>query len=320
MRIIVGPNNLGLEQMVQHLAEAFPQVEIVMISNPAEFGQALEEADILWGWCNREQFSRARKLRWIQTPSTGVNGYMAIPEFVAGDVLLTNARGTHGPSLADQAMGMILWFTRKLGVSQRRQQEHRWADVELRNHLLELTGSVLGIIGFGVIGRALAKRAASFDMRIVAVDVIPQDRPEYVERLDPLEGMPTLLAEADYVVVTVPYTPDTAMMIGVREIAAMKDGAFLAGISRGGIIDERAMVAALRSGKLAGAALDVCEQEPLPADSELWDLPNLLITPHTAGGTQFELKRLYDIMNTNLGRFLRGETPLLNQIDKQRGF
>jgi D-2-hydroxyacid dehydrogenase (NADP+) len=320
MNIVVGPNQLGLEQVVPHLAEDFPQVNVQLCSEPAEYGRILEEADILWGWCNREEFLRARKLRWIQAPSTGVNGFMAIPEFVSSEVLLTNARGTHGPSLADQAMGMILWHTRKLGVSMERQREHRWASAELRNHLLELTGSTLGIIGFGVIGRALAKRAAAFDMRIVAVDVIPQDKPPYVTRLDALDGLPTLLTEADYVVVTVPYTPSTVKLIGADEINQMKDGAFLAGISRGGIIDETALAQALRNGKLAGAALDVCEQEPLPTSSELWDLPNLLLTPHTAGGTQFELKRLYDIMHTNMERFLRGEFPLLNQIDKQRGF
>ncbi|MHB1354494.1 MAG: D-2-hydroxyacid dehydrogenase [Anaerolineae bacterium] len=320
MRIVVGPNQLGLEQVVPQLAQTFPQVHVQMVSDPAEFGKAMEEADILWGWCNRAEFLRARNLRWVQAPSTGVNGFMAIPEFVAGEVLLTNARGTHGPSLADQAMGMILWFTRKLDVSMQRQSEHRWASGELRNHLLELTDSTLGIIGFGVIGRALAKRATAFDMRIIAVDVIPQDKPPYVASLDSLEGLPALLAEADYVVVTVPYTPDTVGMVAAKEFAGMKDGAFLAGISRGGIIDERALAQALRSGKLVGAALDVFEQEPLPVDSELWDLPNLLLTPHTAGGTQFELKRLYDIMHTNLERFLRGELPLLNQIDKQRGF
>lgn len=320
MRIVVGPNQLGLEQVVPQLAQVFPQVQVQFVGDPVGFAQALEEADILWGWCSRSEYLRARNLRWVQAPSTGVNGFIAIPEFVAGEVLLTNARGTHGPSLADQAMGMILWFTRKLGVSMQRQREHRWASVELRNHLLELTDSTLGIIGFGVIGRTLAKRATAFDMRIIAVDVIPQDKPSCVARLDTLEGLPALLAEADYVVVTVPYTPATTGMIGTDEITQMKDGAFLAGISRGGIIDERAMAQALRSGKLAGAALDVCEQEPLPANSELWDLPNLLLTPHTAGGTQFELERLYDIMQTNLGRFLRGEFPLLNQIDKQRGF
>jgi phosphoglycerate dehydrogenase-like enzyme len=320
MRIVVGPNQLGLEQIVPQLAQAFPEVQVQLVTDPAGFAQSLVEADILWGWCNRAEYLRARNLRWVQAPSTGVNGFMAIPEFVTGEVLLTNARGTHGPSLADQAMGMILWFTRKLGVSMQRQREHRWASAELRNHLLELTDSTLGIIGFGVIGRALAKRATAFGMRIIAVDVIPQDKPSYLARLDPLEGLPALFAEADYVVVTVPYTPATAGMIGADEIAQMKDGGFLAGISRGGIIDERAMVQALRSGKLAGAALDVCEQEPLPASSDLWDLPNLLLTPHTAGGTQFELQRLYDIMQTNLGRFLRGESPLLNQIDKQRGF
>ncbi|MHB9033280.1 MAG: D-2-hydroxyacid dehydrogenase [Anaerolineae bacterium] len=320
MNIVVGPNQLGLAEVVPQLRKAYPQLCVVEAYDQASYKRELQDADILWGWCNRDEFLAARKLRWIQAPSTGVNGYMAIPEFIASDVLLTNASGTHGPSLAEQTMAMILFFTRGLGKSYRRQQEHSWASAELRNTLLELTGATLGIIGFGVIGRAIAKRAAAFDMRIIAVDLFPHDKPDYVERLDGQAGLSALLAESDYCVVTVPYTHDTVGLIGAAEIAQMSNGAFLAGVSRGGIIDERALADALRSGKLAGAALDVCASEPLPPESELWDLPNLQITPHTAGGSQFELERLYDVMRRNLDKFLKGDFPLVNQIDKQRGF
>jgi len=320
MKVVVGPNQLGLEKVVPRLRVAFPQVLIVEAYTPEAFALALKDADILWGWCSRSEFMDAPRLRWIQSPSTGVNGFMAIPEFVASEVLLTNARGTHGASLADHTMALILSFTRGLSVSFRRQQEHRWASAELRNRLLELTGATLGIIGFGVIGRALAKRAAGFDMRIIAVDLYPADKPDYVERLEGPDGMSALLAESDYCVVTVPYTPDTVHLIGATELAVMNDGAYLVCVSRGGIVDERALADALRTGKLAGAALDVCADEPLPPESELWDLPNLVITPHTAGGSQYELERLYTVMETNLQRYLNGEFPLLNQIDKQRGF
>lgn len=319
MKIVVGPNQLGLEKVVPRLRAAFPQVQIQEAYEQAEFARALQDAEILWGWCNRDEFLLAHKLRWIQAPSTGVNGFMAIPEFVASDVLLTNARGTHGPSVADHAMGLILFHTRKLGVSFLEQQRHHWASAELRNHLLELTDATLGIIGFGVIGRALARRAAGFGMRIVAVDLYPHDKPDYVERLEGKEGLSALLAESDYCVVTVPFTPGTANLIGSAELAQMSDGTFLVCVSRGGIVNERALIDALRTGKLAGAALDVCAEEPLPPESELWDAPNLVITPHTAGGSQFELERLYAIMETNVTKFLHGDFPLVNQIDKQRG-
>lgn len=320
MKIIVGPNQLGLEKAVPRLQHEYPEMQVCEAYTPDAFTSEIADADILWGWCSRAEFLAARNLKWIQAPSTGVNGFMAIPELLESQVLLTNASGTHGASLADQTMAMILVHTRGLRTSMIRQMEHRWASAELRNNLLELTGATLGIIGFGVIGRALAKRATAFDMRIIAVDLFPVNKPGYVERLDGVESLPALLAESDYVVVTVPFTPQTENMLGEREFAQMKQGAYLVGVSRGGIISERALASALRSGRLCGAALDVCEREPLPADSELWDLPNLLLTPHTAGGSQYELERLYAIFSGNLKRFLRGELPLINQIDKQRGF
>ncbi|NLV74394.1 MAG: D-2-hydroxyacid dehydrogenase [Chloroflexi bacterium] len=320
MKIVVGPNAIGLERVVGQLQREFPQHEVILAQQPELFRQELADADILWGSCNRAEFLAAPKLRWVQAPSTGVNGFMAIPEFVAGDVLLSNASGTHGNSLADHTMALILAHTRGLTTSFRRQQEHAWASRELRNYLLELTDATLGIVGFGVIGRTIAKRAAAFDMRILAVDIIRGQVPAYVKRLDSLEELPAMLAESDYVAVTVPYTPDTLGLIGERELAQIKPGAFLVGVSRGGVIDEDALVAALRSGHLVGAALDVCAVEPLPAESELWDAPNLIITPHTAGGSQFELERLYATFTANIRRFERGELPLINQIDKVRGF
>jgi len=184
----------------------------------------------------------------------------------------------------------------------------------------ELTGSTMGIVGLGNVGRAIAHRAAAFEMRVVAVDVTPGPPPAGVERVAGLDGLGALLAESDYVVVTVPWTRETSGMIGAAEIARMKPGAMLVGISRGGIIDEGALVAALRAGRLAAAALDVTSTEPLPNDSPLWDVPNLLITPHVAGGTQFEASHILEIFAENLGRFIRGESPLRNQVDKARGF
>ncbi len=157
-------------------------------------------------------------------------------------------------------------------------------------------------------------------MRVVAVDLLPLSKPVTVEALWGPERLHELLAVSDYVVVTVPYTALTDGMIGAAEIAQMKPGALLVGISRGRIIDEDALIAALKSGHLRGAALDVFAQEPLPPDSELWDMPNVLITPHAAGGTQFEADYILDIFRENLDRFLRGELPLRNQVDKRRGF
>lgn len=320
MKVLVGPNFFGLEKVLPELARTYPQLELVHCQDRAKLTSEIADADIYVGWLNRDVFLAAKALKWIQSPSSGINYYLAIPELVESEVLLTSARGTHGACLAEHAFAMILAFTRHIRDFVVHQQSHHWSIRELRREMLELTGSTIGIIGFGVSGRAVARRAQAFGMRILAVDLFPVERPDYVSRLSDLDGLDELLRESDYIVVTVPYTSQTRNMIGPDQLALMKPGAFLIGISRGGVIDEEAMADALRSGRLAGAALDVFAKEPLPEDSELWDLDNLLITPHVGGGTQFETEHILEIFTENLGRFLQDEFPLRNQVDKQRGF
>ncbi len=320
MKVLIGANNMGLESHLDELRAEFPGVEFVYEPSRERLAEALADVDVYMGWINREIFLAAKQLKWIQSPSSGVNYYTAIPELVASNVLLTSAVGTHSNCLAESVFAMLLAFTRGIRQFILRQQRHEWALAELRGTLTELTNRTMGLIGFGSVGRATAKRANAFDMRILAVDAFPGVKPDYVEALMGLEGLPTLLAESDVVVVTVPYTRDTDHMIGAEQLAQMKDGAYLIGISRGKIIDEDALVDALHSGKLAGAALDVFAQEPLPKDSPLWDEPNLLITPHAMGGTQYEGQHVMDIFRENLHRFLNGELPLRIQVDKQRGW
>jgi phosphoglycerate dehydrogenase-like enzyme len=178
----------------------------------------------------------------------------------------------------------------------------------------------MGIIGFGSVGRALAKRAQAFDMEILALDVFPANKPEYVAELWALDGLDDLLRRSDYVVVTAPYTPETDHMIAAEQFALMKSSAMLVLISRGGIVDQVALARALCEGQIARAAIDVAVPEPLPPESELWDLENLLITFHVAGGSQYESQFFYELFCENLDRFLRGDLPLRNQIDKKQGF
>ena len=320
MRVLIGPNNFGLEQVISDLAELYPEVRFAFCPNREDLSRQIADVEVYFGWVNREEFLAARKLRWIQSPSSGVDRFLAIPELREGEVILTSARGTHGVCLAEHVLAMILAFTRGIRDSIVQQQGHHWANRELRPTLVELTGGTLGIIGFGAVGRALAKRAQAFDMRIIAVDMLPGENPDYVERVDGLDGLDALLRESDYVVVTVPYTAETKGMLGAERLALLKPSAILVGISRGGIIDEAALARALREGCLSGAALDVFEEEPLPTDSPLWDIGNLLITPHAAGGTQLEAKILREIFTENLGRYLRGTFPLRNQVNKMRGF
>ena len=164
----------------------------------------------------------------------------------------------------------------------------------------------MGVIGLGRVGRALAKRAAAFDMRILAVDAYPGNKPDTVDELWGLDKLDDLLAESDYVVVTVPRTPETMNMIGAEQMERIKPTAILVGISRGGIINQEAMANALREGKIGAAAVDVAYPEPLPEDSDLWDLENLLITPHVAGGTQHEGQYVLEIFKENLAKYCCG--------------
>lgn len=320
MKVLVGPNIMGLEDALPDLRNEFADVEFVYCDDRTALADAIADADVFMGGLGRELFLAGKNLKWIQSSSSGTNYFMDIQEVVDSDVLVTSASGTHAACLSESVMAMILAFTRGILSCAECQPQKTWNNREIRCDLVELTGSTMGIIGFGATGRALAKRAQAFDMRIIAVDLYPNNKPDYVSELWGLDRLHDLLKESDYTVVMTPYTPQTHGMIGAEQIAMMKPGAMLVGISRGRIIDQKALAQALREKHLVAAALDVFDPEPLPADSELWDLDNLLIMPHVAGGTQLEAKYVIDIFRENLGRFLKGDLPLRNQVDKRLGF
>ncbi|HUT21232.1 MAG TPA: D-2-hydroxyacid dehydrogenase [Anaerolineae bacterium] len=320
MKVLIGPNWMGLENGLPDLRDRYGNTTFEHCADRAELAEAIADAEVYVGWLDADAFSRAKRLRWIQSPSSGVNYYLAIPELVESDVLLTSASGTHAACLAESTFGMILAFTRGIRDAVLYQQQHEWAGRAIRPKLVELMGSTMGIVGLGRVGCALAERARAFGMRVLAVDLYSDHKPDCVDELSHIDRLDELLRASDYAVVTVPYTANTEGMIGAEELALMKPSAMLVGISRGGIIDQAALGEALREGRLAAAALDVTRPEPLPADSELWDVENLLIMPHVAGGTQFEGQYVLEIFAENLGRLLRGDLPLRNQVDKGRGF
>jgi len=311
---------MGLEKAIPDLTREFPRLSFAHCAKQEDLPAAIADAEIFVGWLNADVFRAARKLRWIQSPSSGIDYYLKIPGLTEGDVLLTSASGTHAVALAESAMAMILSFTRGIRVSVHDQQARAWRMRSIRPTLIELTDLTMGIVGLGRVGRALAKRAAAFDMHVIAVDVFPTNKPEFVHELWGLERLHHLLRESDFVVVTAPGTPDSRGMIGAAEFAAMKPSAMIVGISRGGVIDQDELVKALKEKRIAAAAMDVFVPEPLPADSELWGLENLLITAHIAGGTQYEAKYILEILRENLNRFTRNDFPLRNQVDKKLGF
>lgn len=319
MKVLVGPNTQRYQEPMPEWQRAYPQVTFAYCAQAADLSVAIADADALFGWLDANAFAAAKKLAWIQSPSTGVDRFVAIPGLVESKVVLTNARGAHAPALADHTFAFILAHTRRLREYIGAQQPARWA-AELRLGQLELTGATLGILGFGTVGRAIAKRAQGFDMRVLAVDLDTRNKPPYVSWLKGPDALGELVAESDYLAVTVPYTARTVNMLGARELAQCKPGAYLVVVSRGGIVNEPALVAALSEGRLSGAGLDVFQSEPLPAASPLWHMPNVLITPHSAGGSQYDRKYILEIFGENLGRFVRGQFPLRNEVDKRAGF
>lgn len=261
------------------------------------------------------------RLRWAHTASAGVGGSLH-DALRASDVVLTNAAGIYAEPMADTVLAMMLHFARGLDIAVRAQAERRWdkapfdaADAPVR----ELAACTLGIVGLGGIGRAVARRGAALGMRVLATRRRGTDGPDGVEVFRGEDALHRVLPQSDYLVVAVPQTDATRAMLGARELAMLPPGAVVVNVARGGVIDEDALVDALRGGRLRGAGLDVFTREPLPADSPLWGLPNVLVLPHVSGASHGFWRRQTDLIIENLRRYAAG-TPLLNTVDKQAGY
>lgn len=301
------------------LSASFPAIQFVAAATPEEQVVQAEEADAIYGWPSGPVVLAARRLRWVHVGFTGIERIHESPELVAGPAILTNVRGSTADTIADHAFAMILTFTRRVRELAADQRAHRW-DRPLRSaQMVELSGSTLGILGFGRIGSAIARRAAAFGLETYAVDLYPTAQSPDLKALWGLERLDDLLALSDYFVVAVPLTPQTKGLIDGRRIGLMKRGAHLFVVSRGNVVDEEALVEALRSGQLAGAGLDVTAEEPLPADSPLWDVESLFITPHCSGFSKQSTDRAWETFKENVRRFAAGE-PLVNVCDKRAGF
>jgi phosphoglycerate dehydrogenase-like enzyme len=244
------------------------------------------------------------------------------PDVLASSITVTNSRGIHAIPMAEHTMGMILSFARKFPASLHYQRQHRWAQQEIwdaRPRPTELKGSTLVIIGFGAIGTELAKRARAFGMRVWAVTRSGHADASLADWTFPAIDLAKVLPEADYIVLAAPDTPDTHHMIGASELAAMKPSACLVNVSRGGLVDESELVAALQNGTIAGAALDVAEHEPLSQESPLWQMENVFITPHTSSVSENLWPRQTELMLGNLDRWFSGR-QLINLVDLARGY
>lgn len=306
---------------VERLERQFPTVAFPVCATPEALREAIGEADaLIGGWQGDAGVLRAApKLRWIQATGAGVDRLM-VPELLERPITLTNFSGVHAVNIAEHVLAMMLSFARGLRPLSRLQDQRRWRDDDgARPATFELAGQTLGVVGLGDIGEALARKAHGLDMRVVATRRRPAEQPPYVDRLLPSEGLPELLAEADHVALCLPLTRATRRIIGAAELALLRPSAYLYNIGRGGLIDQDALIAALRAGRLAGAGLDVTTPEPLPPDSPLWDLPNVTITMHSSGATPKYWDRGIELVAENVRRFLDG-TPLRNVVDTSEGY
>lgn len=311
------------EWLAGRLEKDFPQLEVVNRGSYEGIDDQIRDAEIIIGWSLRpQQLASARNLRWIHSPAAAVH-QLLFPELVDSDVMLTNGRDVNGPVVAEHVMALILALAKNLPQAMRFQTRHFWAQEDMWNHSphpREIAGATLGLIGVGSIGSKVAKHADAMGMRVVAVRENPnKPKPEGVESVFPSSELDSLISQSDYIALTVPVTPETRTLMNTARFARMKPDACLINVGRGPLVDEAALLTALRERKIGGAALDVFEHEPLPADSPLWALENLLITPHTAGLTEKLWDRQYELIAENLRRYL-DHRPLLAMVDKQKGY
>ncbi len=306
------------QPFVDRIRTTYPDLEVVVCTDRAKLPEILRGAQALIGWgLNADLLRQLPELRWIYFSGAGVDG-MLFPELVESDVILTNNSGVHAPHMAEYLLGMMLAFARGLPELMRAQTRHEWRGRDGLT-VYELGRQTLGVVGLGDIGQALAWRASALGMRVVGSRRHVGDPPRGVDRLYPPEGLHELLAESDHVAITLPLTSETQGLIGAAEFAVMKPTAFIYNIGRGPIINTEALLEALRGGQIAGAGLDVTDPEPLPADSPLWDMENVVITAHTSGRGPFYWERGIELLIENIGRYMRDE-PMLNVVDKRAGY
>jgi len=296
------------------VARGLPGKQVRGFQDDADFVARVGEIEVLLALRPpRGHWAGARKLELLQTAGAGVDAVLPAPDLPAS-VRICNGRGIHGPQMSEYALAMMLHFARRMPRNAEQQRERLW---KMYAPSL-LAGATCGILGMGAIGEAVAQKAKAFGMHVLGV----QRTPKPCEHADEVLGTgetARVLAESDYVVVILPLTPETRGSLGREMLEHMKPEAVLVNMARGGIVDEAALADLLRDGSLRGAALDVFEEEPLPAESPLWEIPNLVVTPHVAGFSRDYLPDVFEIFADNVRRLERGE-PLRNEVDRARGY
>jgi phosphoglycerate dehydrogenase-like enzyme len=312
---------------------------IALHSNPLSQGQDLPgeqwgDIEVLYTFQALPQPEQAPKLRWIQFHSAGVEEQVETPLLQQPNLIATTLSGANAPQVAEHALALMLALGHHVPEMFADQSRSQWPTRRTERYMpKEVMGSTVGIVGYGSIGQRLARLLQSFGVTVLAskrdllnpskadfqVDGQGDSEGEIPRRLYPGKALATMFKECDFVVITVPLTAETRGLVGAKQLAALRPDALLVDVSRGGVLDHAALIQAMGKGQVAGAALDVFPQEPLPADSPLWEMPNVIVSPHIAGFSPHYTARAFILFKENLRRYLNGE-ELVNQIDLQRGY
>jgi D-2-hydroxyacid dehydrogenase (NADP+) len=308
--------------MAEAVRERWPKMRVVHLPNYDRLESELPDTQIFVGYSIRpHQLPWARPLKWIHSTAAGV-AQLTYPALRDSGIIVTNASGVHSIPIAEHVIGMLLSLARRFPDALRHQQNQHWAQQEIwdsKPRPGELHGATLLMIGLGAVGKEIASRAKSLGMKIEAVTRSGRGDTNLAAKIYPASELDAALTQADYIVVAAPETPATHNLLGPRQFAAMKPTAFVVNVARGSLIDEAALAVALDQHKIAGAAIDVAAEEPLPPSSPLWHLDNILVTPHLAAASEHLWQRQTDLLLKNLGRWFE-DKDLLNRVDFERGY
>jgi len=316
-RIVVADADAGRMAQLQAVA---PGVELVLASDEGTLPVQIADAEILIGLCDAKSLEAARSVRWIQTLWAGVEDCVQLPGLAGRGIVLTNLQRMMGPPIAEHAIALSLALARGLPHYTRYQHAGQWKRAEAdRARMRELGGRTMLVVGLGGIGTEVARRAHALGMRVIATRNSTREGPDFVAKVGLPGDLLALAAEADVVVNAMPLTRETTGIFDQAFFDAMKPGGYFINVARGRSVVTGALVAALRSGRLAGAGLDVTDPEPLPRRHALWSMPNVLITPHVAPASDAQSDRNWLLVTENVRRYVAGE-PLLNVVDVARGY
>lgn len=310
------------EWLATRLRERFPGMRVVHLQDYSGIASELPDTDIFVGWSLRaKQLEAAQKLKWLHSTAAGVAQLM-YPELRSSGIAVTNASGVHTIPIAEHVLGLLLALAHRFPSAFRHQAARHWGQQEIWDEPVrprELCGAMLLVVGLGAIGREVARLARGLGMRVVAVTRSGSAAPELAERVVPASELDALLPDADFLVLAAPETTETHHLINAARLAKMKPLAYLVNVARGSLVDESALTAALREHCIAGAALDVAGEEPLPESSPLWTLENCFISPHLSGASDSLWDRQAELLLDNLDRWFSGR-ELRNRVDLARGY